>query len=98
MINICQLLCPERHCILGMAYDPEDYSPREIETKIVMGAIGMRIDPRCGICGSTQTHFEHGTTKFKTMEEAEPELIKAQAANLASRTAIDEMKRTARNN
>ena len=29
MIHVIQCLCPDRHCIFGMAYDPADISPEE---------------------------------------------------------------------
>jgi hypothetical protein len=42
------------------------------------------LDPWCGICKSKQWFYEDRPTRFKTMQEATPALLEAEAANLAS--------------
>jgi hypothetical protein len=78
MIHIIQCLCPDRHAIMGIAYDPKDMSPEEAMQAMrewVQGAIDTHvINPWCAICGSSMWQFEDGVSKFHTLEEAQPVL------------------------
>lgn len=82
---LAQCLCPERHAILAAAREAEGRlhavaivsSLREtIETMIAAG----EINPWCGLCyaRSDTWHYELGRTRFTTMQEAEPEMRKAE--------------------
>src|SRR5262245_259314 len=59
-IKICQLLCPERHCILAMLYGPY-MSARKIEAQLTAAMLEINIDHRCGICDATDLRYEHAT-------------------------------------
>lgn len=95
MIHIAQCLCPKRHCILALAYDAGtavfDESPTVdlkhlIEVKIFYGLL----NPWCGICHErdfTWT-YEDAVTRFATMEEARPELAKAEAEQARTRAVL----------
>lgn len=93
MVRIVQCLCPQRHCIFGFAYDDrykvEGEATDELRA-IIRDMIAHRmIDAACGICGSNDFQYEDAATPFATMEEAREPLAKAQAANLATRAAIE---------
>jgi hypothetical protein len=76
MIHIVQMLCPQRHCILGLAYDDKLNSSEEIQGMLkaqtddwVQKKI---INPWCGICRAPYADWrmEDGKTVFQTIEEA----------------------------
>ncbi len=88
-IRLVQLLCPQRHCIIAMAYfsqsgeahpDMEDAMSvafhRAVEAKV--------LNPHCGLCHSTDLHLEDGCTGWSTMEEAAPYLAQSAAAQAAT--------------
>lgn len=96
MIWIIQCLCPERHCIYGIAYDPE-----EISHDVVMAGFQQLIEdwikdkainPWCGICESRDWTYEQRRTKYQTMDEAKTELKRLELENMLSRMQIDERK------
>jgi hypothetical protein len=92
MIHIIQCLCPQRHCVLAVAYDPADMNGAEamlllkegIESMIFRGII----DPWCGLCDSCEFHYEDNATVWASMEEAKPKLEKQQAAQMAMRAFV----------
>lgn len=90
---LVQLLCPERHCIMGMAYEEGDpvLTKEKCEEGIwtLMKHAGLR--QRCGICGSKQLVTEAAPTRFMSMSEAAPHLKAMEAANLLSRAELDAM-------
>lgn len=98
MIHICQYLCPERHCVVAMAYDPEGRSKEQIEAMLKEPFELGLINPWCGLCKSRDLHFEHARSKYKTMEEAQEPLRETELENLISRLAIESVRRQARNN
>jgi hypothetical protein len=98
MIHICQYLCPQRHCTIGAAYEPAEVKAEKIEQDLLNVFKTGLVNPWCGICGSRELHFEHGETRFTTIEEAQGSLRAMEAANMASRMMIDEVKKRARNN
>jgi hypothetical protein len=78
MIHLLQCMCPSRHCIVAIAYDP-DSLPAETAMNGFQSLVGVliqqkRIDPFCGLCGSRVWHYEDGVSKFKTVQEAMPML------------------------
>ena len=96
VIHLIQCLCPNRHAIFAVAYDPDELADdvalavfqQGVEDWIRRG----QINPWCGICHSRELHYEVAQTKWKTMAEAEPEMLKAEAENLQTRALIDQKK------
>jgi hypothetical protein len=92
MIHIIQVLCPDRHCILAIAYDPAELPPDE-------AMLGMKqltqkmiddhaINPHCGICGSTCWEYEDHATKYATIEAAMPFLQENEVAQAIARAVL----------
>jgi hypothetical protein len=95
-VYVCQLLCPERHCVMGSVYedssDPRD-DIRDISENMVRAKMTeFKLKWECGICDSKELRFEHGRTRFKTMDEAAPFMLEQQERNIESRKLIDFMK------
>lgn len=93
---VVQLLCPDRHAIMGAAYEREDESKLENISEGIKASLkenGLLWE--CGICKHTDPaksvdlHFEEGPTRFATMDEAMPHLRKIEEDNVASRLLID---------
>lgn len=91
-VRIIQCLCPNRHCILAVTYAtntgkciPEfaDTFRQSVDKLIAQ----KQITPTCAICGSASTEFtyEDAPTKFKTMEEARPEMERLEEQQRLSR-------------
>jgi len=76
MIHLIQCMCPQRHCILAMGFDPQDMAVVEAEhlfQEQVERWIGLKIvNRRCVMCGdvAVELHYETETTVFRTMDEA----------------------------
>ena len=85
MVKLVQLLCPKRHCIMGVAYlDGKDTFVgvcNRIEDIIREGPLNRW----CGICGSRDLKFKETTTPWKTIPEAYPHLKAAEADQIATR-------------
>lgn len=91
---LAQLLCPKRHCILGLAYDSEETTPEAIEAKLTLTMHALKVvNPWCGICGSRDLHVEHGKLKTDDWDEANAMLRAAEQANLATRQVLGEQNR-----
>ena len=92
-IHIIQLLCPQRHCIMAVAYDtsemPDDVALAMMQTHIEDLEAKKVIKHECGICLSTDLQYETRRTKFKTKEEAEPALRQQEFDQLWSRMKIE---------
>lgn len=90
-VNLVQMLCPERHCILAVAYDPEQgtfvQACEELED-IIQNA---NMNRWCAICGSRDLRFEEGTMPYKTLAEALPNLLANEQKNIESRRLLDAM-------
>lgn len=95
-VYIIQCLCPNRHCIYGIAYDPEEIAHDVVMTgfqQLIQDWISDKaMNPWCGICESRNFTYEQCRTKFQTMEEARAELKKLELENLVSRLLIDSRK------
>ena len=89
MVHICQLMCPERHTIIALAYEEEESTDEEMMQQVsnlFQEAVNRKlINPWCGLCGSKDLKPECGKTAFTNMEEAKPHLKKAEQENLATR-------------
>lgn len=96
MIYIIQCLCPQRHAIMAVAYDPEelphDVAMATFQQQIEEWVSKQVIDPWCGICHSREWRYERAKSKYKTMDEAGAELSKMETANRASRRIVDQLK------
>lgn len=97
-IKLTQLLCPQRHCIGAMAFDPEISTENEVKVLLSAGLAGLGANPWCGICGSPELKFETGDTKFDSMSEALPHLAEEARQNAETRQLIGSIRRTAQNN
>lgn len=102
MIHIVQCLCPDRHCVIAVAYDDAETSGEEAQRQLqalLKNAVDQRvINPWCGICQSRDFYYEDGVTRFRTMEEAMPALEQGQRDQLASRALINEAQKGAARN
>jgi hypothetical protein len=96
-VRIVQMLCPERHCIVGNAYQSPDGEPiEEMRSRLLeffRGLCAHGAEDRCGICHSRKYTIEDAPTRFQTMDEAIPYL----ADNAAQQKATCEFFRAARN-
>lgn len=92
---LAQLLCPQRHCILALAYDIEDTKPAEIEARfsMILTSTMNLMNPWCGICGSRKLHVEHGKLATDDWDEATAILREAEQKNLATRQVLGEQNR-----
>jgi hypothetical protein len=92
MIHIIQVLCPDRHCVLGMAYDPVDLAPDEAMLgfkQLVQQLLDSKaLNPHCGICGSTCWGYDDAATKYETIEEARPYLEESERAQALARAVL----------
>lgn len=96
MVWIIQCLCPQRHAIYGIAYDPKNISHDTVragfQQLIEQWIEEKTINPWCGICSSRVWTYEQKQTKFQTMEEARTELRQLEVDNIISRIVIDQRK------
>ena len=66
---------------------------------VMEGVIARKLlDPWCGICGSREFVYEDARTRFKTMDEAQPEIQRLEEENFRSRQMIDALKKQAGQN
>jgi len=87
MIHILQQLCPQRHCFAAVAWDDRTGDLGQARHQI--SQFLERLDQAgvlqsCQICGSGTFHLEDGITRFRTLAEAEPHLVRAQTEQLIS--------------
>jgi hypothetical protein len=89
-VRMVQLLCPERHCVMGFAYESEDgKADRQmsvcVTTRFDLMVKTGYVNPWCGLCKSKDLHTEDGATVFATMEEARPRLLEMEREQAAAR-------------
>jgi hypothetical protein len=99
---ICQCLCPQRHCILATAGEVDDGEtgfPEKSQTTL-RSAIGdmiaaKAINPWCGLCHATRDTwtYEARRTRYRTMQEAQPEFKRLEAEQAAVAALFGDMKR-----
>jgi hypothetical protein len=97
MVRIVQCLCPARHCIMGIAYEPGTAAGGSGMDDIALDESNASAFLR-SICHSKERLYEDAVSKFKTIEEAQPELERLERANLRSRGLIDSLKLRASRN
>jgi hypothetical protein len=88
-VYLVQYLCPQRHCILAVAYEEGSGSFEESQGQIRLAMQAAGVNPWCGICGSRELHFEEGRTPFQSLEEAMNPLLSGEKAQAESRQALD---------
>jgi len=104
LIHIIQCLCPKRHAILAVAYDPNDITSEQALTdfkSVVVCAIANRqINPWCAICDARapQWAYEDAPTKYETLKEASPELHRLEVEQHIARAHMDMLKKKAGQN
>jgi hypothetical protein len=84
---ITQCLCPQRHCILAAAGQADSRSAAEATLKAplveqIAELLATReLNPWCGLCGrmAGTWRYELARTRFRTMDEAWPELKKLES-------------------
>lgn len=85
-VRIIQLLCPQRHCIVAIAYEsPNGEEIPENAQKLNDGLKSHGLNPWCGICGSKQLQCEDRATGFRTLQEAQPHLEANERAQAITR-------------
>jgi hypothetical protein len=97
-IRLIQYLCPERHCIVGMAYDARERTAEDALNLLKNSLAEAGLNPWCGICGSRNLWFEDAATKFVSLEEALPRLKEEEAKQILSRALIENLRAMARRN
>ena len=81
-VHIVQCLCPQRHCILAVAYE-EGASNSQTAMALLRETMGrLRVNPWCGICGLSGFTYEDRRTPFATLGDAAAFLTLCQFANL----------------
>lgn len=89
MIWLTQWLCPQRHCVIAIAWDDRQTNKGDVIVEGARQIVAHGLAVRCGICGSVLIEPEHGRTCFTDLETARPLLLAAQAGQLATRAALD---------
>jgi hypothetical protein len=97
MIHLIQWLCPNRHCLLAVAYDPEDQGYDISLAGLKQFAISLGVKPECFLCGSTQLVYEDAATVFNTMEEAIPHLEEQHNQNMRARLMMNAIRKASLN-
>ena len=96
MIYIIQCLCPNRHAIVAIAYDPADISHdvalRGFRAQVEQLIEKQVMNPWCGICQSRDWTYEQRRSKYRTMEEAKPEIARLELEQMLTRMVIDQRK------
>lgn len=86
-VYTCQLLCPDRHCVVGAAYMEGDNV--FVEEALRNGMSEAKFKWECFICLSQDLKFEHGPTRFTSLEEATPAMMEIQERNLQTRMIVE---------
>ena len=87
-IWLVQLLCPARHALCAMPYEPTQYSRDAIETAMATLMHEQGVNPWCGICGSGDIHAEHAKMQAETWEEATQVLLESEEEQALTRALI----------
>jgi hypothetical protein len=104
MIHFLQCLCgPARHAIYAVMYDDKDLSPQDaregLEALIEMMVDHRMINRRCEICDKDirEFHYEDGVSKEQDWDKAQREFKRSEAAQTATRLAVQAQRRAGRN-
>jgi hypothetical protein len=90
---LVQWLCPTRHALAAVPYDPcRVHTSAEAEALLLTEATRFGLLPICGLCGSTDLHFEHGKLPYSDWDAARAALFDTERKNIETRIAIDHLK------
>lgn len=81
-VRICQLLCPQRHCIIAAVYEDDKDTARNVKLKLAAKLTELKVNPWCGICGDIHFAYEDKPTIFESIADALPVLYEEQRAQL----------------
>ena len=85
-IWIAQIMCPENHCILAIAFDERRDSPWHACASLLELAADLieqgRLAQTCPACGASEWHSVAIATMFPSMSAAEPFLPQLETARL----------------
>ena len=87
-VYLIQCLCPNRHAIMGIAYEAGGPSNERLAAfKLVMAQLieEKTINPWCELCRSRDWHYETAKTGYRTMDEAEGPLRAVEAMQAQTR-------------
>lgn len=98
---IAQCLCPKRHTILAAAGGADDREAAEdglltpLRGHIAGLLAGGTFNPWCGLCKSPSEAwtYELARTRFRSMEEAMPELRRSEAEQAVTRALFGDQQR-----
>jgi len=83
---LTQWLCVNRHCILAAAWEEgQGFERAAVEGFLMEKLKEWKLNPWCGLCGSTKLHFETAPLPVDTVAQAMPGLQACEAAQLLTR-------------
>ena len=91
-IWIVQYLCPKRHAICASLYERPHQTASEVEAYLSNELQRLGVKTVCGICGSTDLHFEHRRTRFTDWDTAMTTARQSELDQMLTRAAIDAAK------
>lgn len=91
-LYVCQLLRPQRHCVLACFYEEGAKTAAEVVQGMGEKRAAEKINQWCGICDSRELRYEHARTKHAPLAEAMPELTDLQIANLLTAAMVQAKK------
>ena len=89
---ITQWLCPQRHCLFMLTWNPDEGTSSAEAKKIGEGYFDSIFSRVCALCGSEDIKAEEAKTIFKDLEEAEPALMVSQMHQLEIALATEKLK------
>jgi hypothetical protein len=98
---IAQCLCPQRHCILATAGEAENEAAAEatvagpLRKQVAELLKSGEINPWCGLCNARAEtwRYDLARSRFRSMEEAAPDLLRSEVEQAATRALWGDMKR-----
>jgi|GEM_PF-2031932 len=87
MINLTRWLCQLHHTVIAFVWDTETTTEKEVIAKGENEFKSNAIQRRCGICEGV-IHVETITTKYSTVNEAMPEIIKLRISNVKAMISL----------
>ena len=98
MVNLTQWLCPLRHCIIAMGWEPsKNMTEAAVEASGEKLFDSGKLNRRCALCGSRELSIEHAPLPlFRTLDEAMPTIRAIEQVNMLARdlglAAVDAMR------
>ena len=85
MITLLKKVCANDHIICGFGYEQGKWTPAEVEAKLEEFMRQIHLNPWCEFCRDAPTRYVHEQTSFRTIEEAQPMLLRWQRGQMALR-------------